>query len=140
MKKLLLVLCCALTLMAGCSKDGAQTGLSAKPAEKTPAPSINVVSMDNTQLSLDSLKGKVVVLNFWATWCPPCREEIPSMMALNKAMAGKPFQMVCVSVDEGGKQAVAEFFKIPVSPCRSILTPPVRLLPSMASPAYRKPL
>jgi len=111
MKKLLLVLCCALTLMAGCSKDGAQTGLSAKPAEKTPAPSINVVSMDNTQLSLDSLKGKVVVLNFWATWCPPCREEIPSMMALNKAMAGKPFQMVCVSVDEGGKQAVAEFFK-----------------------------
>lgn len=111
MKKLLIVLCCALALAAGCSKDGAPTGSSAKPTEKKPAPSINVVSMDNTQLSLDSLKGKVVVLNFWATWCPPCREEIPSMMALNKAMAGKPFQMVCVSVDEGGKQAVTEFFK-----------------------------
>ena len=67
--------------------------------------------MSDQLLTLESLKGKVVLLNFWATWCPPCREEIPSMMKLNKMMEGKPFAMVCVSVDEGGKKSVAEFFK-----------------------------
>lgn len=68
--------------------------------------------MDNQQLTLASLKGKVVLLNFWASWCPPCREEIPSMMKLNSFMAGKPFKMVCVSVDEGGKKAVEDYFKL----------------------------
>jgi thiol-disulfide isomerase/thioredoxin len=62
-------------------------------------------------LKLSSLKGKVVLLNFWATWCPPCREEIPSMMKLNSAMAGKPFQMVSVSIDEGGVPEISAFFK-----------------------------
>lgn len=111
MKRLLLVLCCALMCAAGCSKESGKASPGAKPIEQKPAPSINVVSLDDTQLQLDSLRGKVVLLNFWATWCPPCREEIPSMMKLNTAMAGKPFQMVCVSVDEGGKKAVTDFFK-----------------------------
>lgn len=112
MKKLFVALCavCALALAAGCSK-GKDGSSDAKPVEQKAAPSINVISMDDQQVSLSSLKGKVVLLNFWATWCPPCREEIPSMMKLNKAMAGKPFQMVCVSVDDGGKKAVSEFFK-----------------------------
>lgn len=68
--------------------------------------------MDNQQLTLSSLKGKVVLVNFWASWCPPCREEIPSMMKLNSFMAGKPFKMVCVSVDEGGKKAVEDYFRL----------------------------
>jgi thiol-disulfide isomerase/thioredoxin len=66
---------------------------------------------DGSLLKLSSLKGKVVLLNFWATWCPPCREEIPSMMKLQKSMNGKPFQMVAVSIDEGGKPAIDSFFK-----------------------------
>ena len=110
MKKILLLLCCVAALAAGCSKEKAAAPSKA-PVEKSQAPEISVVSLDNQQLTLASLKGKVVLLNFWATWCPPCREEIPSMMKLNKLMAGKPLQMVCVSVDEGGKQAVTEFFK-----------------------------
>ncbi len=110
MKKLLVVLCCFVALAAGCSKDKSGD-VSKKATEKSQAPEISVVSLDNQQLTLASLKGKVVLLNFWATWCPPCREEIPSMMKLNSFMAGKPFQMVCVSVDEGGKKAVESFFK-----------------------------
>lgn len=109
------VLVCTLALlMAGCSKSdnsSAGSGQTGKAAENKPAPDISVVALDNKPLSLASLKGKVVLLNFWATWCPPCREEIPSMMKLNSFMAGKPFQMVCVSVDEGGKAAVEEYFK-----------------------------
>ena len=110
MKKLVVILCALTALASGCSKDMAGSP-SGKPSEGKTAPSINVVSMDDQQLALSSLKGKVVLLNFWATWCPPCREEIPSMMKLNSFMAGKPFQMVCVSVDDGGKKAVSDFFK-----------------------------
>jgi len=110
LKKLLVVLCCVTAFAAGCSKD--KPGASVKaPSEKSQAPEISAVSLDNQQLTLASLKGKVVLLNFWATWCPPCREEIPSMIKLNSFMAGKPFQMVCVSVDEGGKKAVEEYLK-----------------------------
>ena len=110
MKKLLVLFCCAVFFAVGCSKEKG-TGPVKSPSEKSQAPDISVVSLDNQQLSLASLKGKVVLLNFWATWCPPCREEIPSLMKLNSFMAGKPFQMVCVSVDEGGKKAVEEYFK-----------------------------
>lgn len=111
-KKMLILFCCFAALAAGCSKDTASQKRGGKaPAEKSQAPDISVVSLDNQQLTLSSLQGKVVLLNFWATWCPPCREEIPSMMKLNAFMAGKPFQMVCVSVDEGGKGAVESYFK-----------------------------
>lgn len=102
-------------LLFGCNqKQGANesTASAGKQAqEKQPAPDITIPSLDGTKLTLSSLKGKVVLLNFWATWCPPCREEIPSMMKLNEKMAGKPFQMVAISIDEGGASAVKDFFK-----------------------------
>lgn len=80
--------------------------------ENSPAPIISVTAItDGSALKLSQLKGKVVLLNFWATWCPPCREEIPSMMKLEKAMTGKPFQIVAVSLDESGKPAIDSFFK-----------------------------
>jgi thiol-disulfide isomerase/thioredoxin len=53
----------------------------------------------------------VALVNFWATWCPPCREEVPSMAELNRLMAGKPFRMLAISIDQEGKEAVEAFFK-----------------------------
>lgn len=106
----LIIVCLFLSLTA-CSKSDT-TKKSAVASEKNPAPDIAVVSLTNgSTLKLSDLKGKVVLLNFWATWCPPCREEIPSMMKLNTSMSGKPFQMVAVSIDEGGKPAIESFFK-----------------------------
>jgi hypothetical protein len=101
-----IVICClilsaALMLITGCKKKQ-EPAVAAGVQEKKPAPEITVNPLKNAPLKLSSLKGKVVLLNFWATWCPPCRDEIPSMMKLNTAMAGKPFQMVSVSIDEGG--------------------------------------
>jgi cytochrome c biogenesis protein CcmG, thiol:disulfide interchange protein DsbE len=84
---------------------------SSSAVEKQPAPDITVSALNGSSLKLSELKGKVVLLNFWATWCPPCREEIPSLMKLNAAMKGKPYQMVAVSMDEGGKPAIEEFFR-----------------------------
>lgn len=109
---LLFALCLSVSL-AGCTKPEApKKSVEAAAVEKSPAPEVSLVSLSNgTPLKLADLRGKVVLLNFWATWCPPCREEIPSMMKLNSAMAGKPFQMVAVSIDEGGKPAIESFFK-----------------------------
>ena len=105
-----LILSAAVLLLAGCKKMEEAPSV-AEVREKKPALEITVNSLTNVPLKLSALKGKVVLLNFWATWCPPCREEIPSMMKLNSAMAGKPFQMVSVSIDEGGVPEIESFFK-----------------------------
>ncbi len=113
MKRILvycLILSVALLMTAGCKKKEQAAGV-AEVKETKPAPEITVNSLKNVPLKLSELKGKVVLLNFWATWCPPCREEIPSMIKLNSAMAGKPFQMVSVSIDEGGVPDIEAFFK-----------------------------
>jgi thiol-disulfide isomerase/thioredoxin len=106
------IACLVLSLTACTKADSPKKGAGGVIKEKSPAPDVTVVSLANgTSLKLSDLKGKVVLLNFWATWCPPCREEIPSMMKLNSFMTGKPFQMIAVSMDEGGKRAIESFFK-----------------------------
>jgi thiol-disulfide isomerase/thioredoxin len=101
--------------LAGCNRDKSGGKPAAKPAssavEGAMAPDFTVKDLEAKEQKLSALKGKVVMVNFWATWCPPCKEEIPSMMKLNQSMAGKPFQMLAISVDEGGKAAVEGFFK-----------------------------
>ncbi len=113
MKRILvycLILSVTLLMTAGCKKKEQASG-AAEVKETKPAPEITVNSLKNVPLKLSELKGKVVLLNFWATWCPPCREEIPSMIKLNSAMTGKPFQMLAVSIDEGGVPDIEAFFK-----------------------------
>ena len=104
------LIACLLLLAAvvafGCSKKGRDPAVEGKPA-----PDFILNDLSGKPVQLSSLKGKVVLVNFWATWCPPCREEIPSMVKLNQLMQGKNFQMLAVSIDEGGKDAVQDFFK-----------------------------
>ncbi|MDT8342515.1 MAG: TlpA disulfide reductase family protein [Longimicrobiales bacterium] len=64
-----------------------------------PAPAFTAATLDGQQRSLDDYRGKVVLLNIWATWCPPCREEMPSMEALSQTLVDTDFQIVAVSVD-----------------------------------------
>ncbi len=61
--------------------------------------------------SLDAYKGKVVLVNFWATWCPPCREEMPSMQRLKEKMSGRPFVMLGVNSGEPPAE-LEEFLKV----------------------------
>lgn len=64
-----------------------------------------------TVRTLSSLRGQVVLLNVWATWCPPCREEMPALDRLQAALGGSRFEVVAVSIDAEGLPAVQAFFK-----------------------------
>lgn len=94
----IIVLCLVISLSA-CSRN--ETPVPAVEGKQAPDFTLSDLSGKKTRLS--DLKGTVVLVNFWATWCPPCREEIPSMAALNRIMAGKPFRMLAISIDQGGK-------------------------------------
>ena len=109
MKRLVSIalLLCIITLTTACSrKETPQPAMEGKAA-----PDFNVRDLAGKETRLSELKGKVVLVNFWATWCPPCREEVPSMAVLNRLMADKPFRMLAISIDQGGKAAVEAFFK-----------------------------
>ena len=107
MRRLICLAAMVITVVAGCSKERPMP----LPKEGSSAPDFTVKDLSGRDVRLSDLRGKVVLVNFWATWCPPCRGEIPSMMKLNSAMAGKPFQMLAISIDEGGKDAVQGFFR-----------------------------
>lgn len=69
------------------------------------------VDENDTEVSLNSLKGQVVLVNLWATWCGPCVKEMPELDQLAAEMAGKPFRVLALSQDRGGAMAVTEFFE-----------------------------
>lgn len=74
------------------------------------APPFTLPDLDNRPRSLSEWQGKVVVLNFWATWCPPCRKEIPAFNKLQKKYAAKGLQFVGIAIDD--KTAVKKFLEI----------------------------
>ncbi|GGW32240.1 thioredoxin [Gemmobacter lanyuensis] len=79
-------------------------------AEAQPIPDIGLVGMDDAPRSLSEFKGKWVLVNFWATWCPPCRKEMPSLGALQKDLGGDSFEVVTVATGRNAVPAIEEFF------------------------------
>ncbi len=102
--------------LAEASLIGFGVDRTAPDAPSAPAaPAIELVGLDGSRFSLASLRGKVVFVNFWATWCPPCREEMPSMLRLARDLEARypgKFKMVAVSVDED-LAAVRAYFGAP---------------------------
>ena len=80
-------------------------------ASGTPAPDFTFPGLDEKMVSLSDYRGKVVLVNIWATWCPPCVEEMPSMEKLYRKFKGQNFEILAVSIDEPGLEAVAPFMK-----------------------------
>ena len=78
-----------------------------------PRPVPEIVFTDDTgeRMTLADFRGKVVVLNIWATWCPPCRREMPTLDRLEAELSGDRFAVVALSVDQSGREVVREFFE-----------------------------
>ena len=80
--------------------DRAMSSIEADPIDK-PAEALTLPARGGGQVALAQLKGKAVLVNFWATWCPPCREEMPSLTRLAQSFDPDTFEVVAVSVDDG---------------------------------------
>ena len=65
-----------------------------------PAPALKLKDLDGRTHDLVQLRGRVVLINFWATWCPPCRREMPSMERLSQTLKGEAFSVLAVDVGE----------------------------------------
>jgi peroxiredoxin len=89
-------------------------GCGTKPAElgtRAPAADFTVTDLKGKTIQLSALKGTVVLLDFWATWCPPCRQEIPHFKALDAQYRGQGLEIIGVAMDEGGPAVVSAFVR-----------------------------
>lgn len=104
-------------LLAGCDNQGSTSAVPGTGSLiGTEAPNFTLTDMQGEEVSLSQYRGKVVILNFWATWCPPCREEMPSMEELYQRTRDQGLVMLAVNVEENGRQAVRRFLdKTPYS-------------------------
>jgi thiol-disulfide isomerase/thioredoxin len=96
--------------------ERAQSSIDADVIEARDAPSIKLPARGGGVAELSSLKGKAVLVNFWATWCPPCREELPSLTKLAQTFDPNSFEVLTVSVDDGWQPI--EKFLPPQTPFR----------------------
>ncbi len=74
-------------------------GAPAEPAKKL-LPKFDLKTLEGERLSSSALRGKVVLLDFWGTWCPPCVSAVPSLRELNQSLKGEPFVLVSIAVEE----------------------------------------
>ena len=76
-----------------------------------PAPNFQLRDMQGQLVALSDLRGKVVMVNFWATWCGPCRVEMPAMEKLYRTLSRKDFEILAVSTDAQAWQSLGRFSK-----------------------------
>jgi peroxiredoxin len=98
--------CAAVTAGIALTSAGGQAFAQAPGSD---APAWELKDLDGKAVKLADFKGKVVVLDFWATWCPPCRAEIPGFIELQKQYGEKGLAIVGVSLDQAGAATVKAF-------------------------------
>jgi len=122
MKRGMFLLVTALVLAAGVQTGCTKQKEKAVPAAVTPAkaaassdlrtaPAFELEGTDGKTIKLADYKGKVVIVDFWDTWCPPCRMEIPHFIELQNEYKARGFEMLGVVLGREGKEKVLDFIK-----------------------------
>lgn len=106
---LVIILAAAAAGFAGCKSGGSQAASLGTEKPLPNEPDVTFKDLQGKDVSLASLKGKVVIVNFWATWCEPCQVEIPWMIGFQKKYADKGFTLLGVAMDEEGKSVVEPY-------------------------------
>jgi thiol-disulfide isomerase/thioredoxin len=122
--KLISVLLCCLMMISAQAAERQQPKLGhtlTALSRPVPAPDFTLQDIDGKKFSLKGYRGKVVLLNFWATWCPPCRREMPSMERLNQDFTGKDFVVLALNQMEDSDQVFTYTAELEVTPTFTIL-------------------
>jgi peroxiredoxin len=106
------------------------------PATGYEAADFTLPDLQGKPVRLSDLRGKIVFLNLWATWCPPCRVEMPGMERLYRQLAGRDFAMLAVAEDTGGANAVAPFVREQRLTFPVLLDPDATLSPRYGATGY----
>ncbi len=112
----------AAAVLLGCDSSSSQAVAATGPvagkvrmfslhATPRPVPALAFQNDSGKTVRLSDFRGKVVVLNVWATWCAPCREEMPTLDRLQAQLGGPKFEVVALSVDHDGSRGVQQFFR-----------------------------
>jgi thiol-disulfide isomerase/thioredoxin len=106
---IVILLAAAAAGFVGCKSSGSQAAGLGTEKPLPNEPEVTFKDLQGKDVSLASLKGKVVLVNFWATWCEPCQVEIPWMINFQKKYADKGFTLLGVAMDEEGKSVVEPY-------------------------------
>jgi peroxiredoxin len=118
---------------------GAVAGLQymgRSPRTNYEAPDFTLPDLQGKPYRLSDFRGRVIFLNLWATWCPPCRQEMPSMEALYRRLKHRDFVMLAVAEDAGGAAAVAPFVQEVAISFPVLLDPEATLSPRYGATGY----
>jgi cytochrome c biogenesis protein CcmG/thiol:disulfide interchange protein DsbE len=106
---IVILLAAAAAGFVGCKSSGSQAAGLGTEKPLPNEPEVTFKDLQGKDVSLAGLKGKVVLVNFWATWCEPCQVEIPWMIGFQKKYADRGFTLLGVAMDEEGKSAVEPY-------------------------------
>ncbi|MFO1429548.1 MAG: TlpA disulfide reductase family protein [Candidatus Competibacteraceae bacterium] len=110
----LLLSCAGLSLLPAVAQSASKSSLPAPLAERPPAPDFKLIDTQSKAHSLSDYRGKVVLLNFWATWCEPCRKEMPSLQRAWEYLRPKDGVVLAINVGDSGP-VIDQFLKeVPV--------------------------
>lgn len=98
--------------------------------EPRPLPELRFTDVSGRPMTLRDFRGKVVLLNLWATWCGPCREEMPALDRLQAKLGGPDFQVVALSIDQGGVAIIQDFYRELELKALGIYNDPAMMAPS----------